>query len=348
MLATDALRNGAMTSAGPTSTAWLADTTSAARLADMPRVSEAGSSRTVSWSEGLGEIVGTGGAVGERLGIAVGGWDVGVAMACTVCVGLGVAVDARGRLSDDEESSDDDEREALDVRGVAVRVGLGGDSDVKDSFVGVEDSADPVPGVELPVVADRLPVCVVGVAVAPSAAAEIGAVPTVPVGRSCVAVAFTAVAVGGAVVAVDFGAVAVACGVAVTRCEVAVGLGAVAVGCAALLPTFADGLVGSGLVSAQIGARTEAANPLLPVPRISPAAVAVGWLKPSDTSKASTAPGRRLIRTQVVPHGTAFPLVTDEAPLRIPHAHMPRCGAPVSRTALKCAAASPIEKGVVD
>jgi hypothetical protein len=316
MLATDAPLNGAMTSAGPASTAWLADTASTAWLADMPTVSEAGSSRTVSWSEGLGEIVGTGGAVGDRLGIAVGGWDVGVAMACTVFVGLGVAVDSRGRLSDDEEPSDDDEREALDVREVAVRVGLGGDADVRGSFVGVEDSADPPPGVEVPVeVADRLPVCIVGVAVAPAAAAEIGAVPTVPVGGSCVAVAFTAVAVGGTVVAVDFGAVAVACGVAVARCDVLVGLGAVAVGCAALFPTFADGLVGSGFVSAQIGARTKLANPLLPVPERSRAAIVVGWLKPRDTSKASTAPGRRLLRTQVVPHRTAFPLVTDEAPL---------------------------------
>jgi hypothetical protein len=251
-----------------------------------------------------------------------------------------VAVDARGRLSDDEESSDDDEREALDVRGVAVRVGLGGDADVKGSFVGVEDSADPVPGVELPVVADRFSACVVAVAVAPSAAAEIGAVPTVPVGGTCVAAAFAAVAVGGTVVAVDFSAVAVACGTAVARCEVAVGLeavavglGAEAVGCAALLSTFVDGLVGSGLVSAQIGARTEAANPLPPVPPISGAAVAVGWLKPSDTSKASTAPGRRLLRTQVVPHRTAFPLVTDEAPLRIPHAHASMRRA-CSRTAL--------------
>jgi hypothetical protein len=269
-------------------------------------------------------------------------------MACTVFVGLGVALDSCGRFSDDEEPSDDDEREALDVRGEAVRVGLGGDADVKGSFVGVEDSADPPPGVEVPVVADRLPACVVGVAVAPSAAAEIGAVPTVPVVGSCVAVAFTAVAVGGTVVAVDFGAVAVACGVAVARCDVAVGLGAVAVGCTALLPTFADGLVGSGLVSAQIGARTEASNPLLPVPERSRAAIAVGWLKPSATSKPSTAPGRRLLRTQVVPHRTAVPLVTDEAPLRIPHARMPRCGAPVSRTALNALQPRPSKKGVVD
>ena len=67
-------------------------------------------------------------------------------MACAVFVGLGVAVDSRARLSDDEESSDDDEREALDVRGVAVRVGLGGDADGKGSFVGVEDSGGPSSG----------------------------------------------------------------------------------------------------------------------------------------------------------------------------------------------------------
>ena len=154
--------------------------------------------------------------------------------------------------------------------------------------------------------ADWLPACVVGVAVAPSAAAEIGAVPTVPVVGNCVAVAFTDVAVGSTVVAVDFGAVAVACGVVVARCDVAVGLGAVAVGCAALLPTFADGLVGSGLVSAQIGARTEASNPLLPVPERSRAAIAVGWLKPSATSKPSTAPGQRLLRTRWSPTAPLF------------------------------------------
>ncbi len=268
-----------------------------------------------------------------------------MAIACTIFVGLGVAVDSRGRFSDDEEPSDDDEREALDVRGVAVRVGLGGDADGKGSFVGVEDSADPPPGVEVPVVADWLP-ALVGVAVAPSAAAEIGAVPTVPVVGNCVAVAFTDVAVGSTVVAVDFGAVAVACGVAVARCDVAVGLGAVAVGCAALLPTFADALVGSGLVSAQIGARTEASNPLLPVPERSRAAIAVGWLKPSATSKPSTAPGRRLLRTQVVPHRTAVPLVTDEAPLRIPHAPCLDAARPFTHSAQR-AAASPIEKGFV-
>ena len=72
-----------------------------------------------------------------------------------------------------------------------------------------------------------------------------------------------------------------------------------------------------------------------------------GWLVETKRhQQAEHRPGRRLLRTQVVPHRTAVPLVTDEAPLRIPHAHASMRRAR-SRTALNALQPRPSKNGFV-
>lgn len=77
--------------------------------------------------------------VGRVVGPIVGSGDA-VAVAGSVLVAIGVAV-ARGRLTPlDERSDDEDDFEALELRGVAVRVACG-------VAVRVDPAAEPGDGV---------------------------------------------------------------------------------------------------------------------------------------------------------------------------------------------------------